>query len=72
MRELSPENFQLIVQYYQEGEEVRIEARRSLAARLGIPANALRIRAHRIRLRLQGCVENCVRSRQNEGNESGA
>jgi DNA-directed RNA polymerase specialized sigma24 family protein len=68
LRELSPENFQLIVQYYQENDQARIEARRNLALRLGIPPNALRIRAHRIRLRLQGCVEECVRRLQSEGN----
>ena len=68
LRELSPENFQLIVQYYQENEQARIEARRDLALRLGIPSNALRIRAHRIRLRLQGCVEECMRRLHSEGN----
>jgi DNA-directed RNA polymerase specialized sigma24 family protein len=71
LQELSPENFQLIVQYYQENEQARIEARRDLALRLGIPPNALRIRAHRIRLRLQGCVEECVRRSDSEGNRSG-
>jgi len=70
--ELSAENFQLIVQYYQEDEKARIEARRNLAARLGIPPNALRIRAHRIRVRLQGCVEDCMRRLQREGNELAA
>jgi DNA-directed RNA polymerase specialized sigma24 family protein len=72
LRELSPETSQLIVQYYQENEQARIEARRNLAARLGIPPNALRIRAHRIRVRLQGCVEDCMRRLQKAGNEFAA
>lgn len=72
LRELSPENSQLIVQYYQDNEQARIEARQNLALRLGIPPNALRIRAHRIRLRLQGCVEECVKRLGSEGNRSGA
>lgn len=72
LRELSLENFRLIVQYYQQNEQSRIEARRNLAAQLGIPPNALRIRAHRIRARLQGCVEDCVRRQQGEGNELAA
>jgi DNA-directed RNA polymerase specialized sigma24 family protein len=72
LRELSPENFQLIVQYYQQNELSRIKARRSLAEQLAIPPNALRIRAHRIRARLQACVEECVRRQQGEGNESAA
>jgi len=72
LKELSPEKFQLIVQYYQEDKKVRIEARRNLAGRLGIPPNALRIRAHRIRVRLQGCVENCMRRLPKAGNELAA
>lgn len=72
LRELSQENLQLILQYYQDGERARIEARRNLAARLDIPPNALRIRAHRIRLRLQACVEGCVSRLGNKGNELAA
>jgi len=68
LRGLSPDNLQLIVQYYQDGEGPRIEARRKLSARLGIPPNALRIRAHRIRVRLQGCVEDCMRRQKKTGN----
>jgi RNA polymerase sigma factor (sigma-70 family) len=72
LRELSPENLQLIVQYYQQNEPSRIKARRNLAEQLGIPLNALRIRAHRIRARLQTCVEECVRRQQQDGKESAA
>ena len=69
LRGLSPDNLQLIAQYYQEGEGTRIAARRNLSARLGIPPNALRIRAHRIRVRLQGCVEDCMKRQKKTGNE---
>jgi DNA-directed RNA polymerase specialized sigma24 family protein len=72
LRELSAENLQLIVQYYQQNEQSRIEARRNLAEQLAIPPNALRIRAHRIRARLQSCVEDCVRRQRGEGNEIAA
>jgi len=68
MRELSPANSQLIMEYYQENQRARIEARQQLAVRLGIPLNALRIRAHRIRVRLEGCVEECMRRRSSERN----
>ena len=37
-----------------------------------IPPNALRIRAHRIRVRLQGCVEDCMRHLPKAGNELAA
>jgi len=60
LRGLSPQDFQMIVQYYQEDKRARIEARRALASQLGIPLNALRIRTHRLRVQLQQCVEHCL------------
>ena len=53
---LLPEDRHLILRYYQAGERIHIDARRDLADSLGIGMNALRIRAHRIRARLEGCV----------------
>lgn len=64
LRELSQEDFQLIVQYYEDDKQDRIKARRSLAAQLKIPLNALRIRTYRIRVRLEGCVDQCMRRLQ--------
>lgn len=60
LRELSPQDSQMIIRYYQEDKHVRIEARRDLASQLGIPLNALRIRTHRVRAQLQNCVEHCL------------
>jgi DNA-directed RNA polymerase specialized sigma24 family protein len=53
---LPSESRELILAYYGGDGQVRVGARRSLARRLGIPINALRIRAHRIRLRLEASV----------------
>lgn len=61
LRELSQEDLHLIVEYYQEDKQARINARRNLAARLDIPLNALRIRTHRIRVRLEACVDQCMK-----------
>lgn len=61
MQELSQEDLNLIVEYYQEDKQARINARRNLAARLDIPLNALRIRTYRIRVRLEACVDQCVK-----------
>jgi DNA-directed RNA polymerase specialized sigma24 family protein len=61
LRGLSRQDFHMIIQYYQENKRGRIEARRDLACRIGIPLNALRIRMHRIRVQLQECVENCLK-----------
>jgi hypothetical protein len=37
-----------------------IEQRRTLATRLGIAPNALRIRLHRLRARLEDCARRCL------------
>lgn len=50
----------LIIEYYQDEKSRKIECRKLLAARLGIPLNALRIRAHRIRVNLEACVRECL------------
>lgn len=50
----------LILQYHQGGERARIDGRQRLARELGIGANALRIRAHRIRRRLEDCCARCL------------
>jgi DNA-directed RNA polymerase specialized sigma24 family protein len=51
---------ELILDYYRGDERARIEGRRELAARLGLSANAVSIRACRIREKLVGCVRGCV------------
>lgn len=60
LKTLTPTNRHLVVQYYQDERRAKIEHRKHLADELGIALNALRIRAHRIRLTLQNCVQNCV------------
>ena len=57
---LPPENRRLIVDYYQEERRAKIELRQELADDLQIPMNALRIRAHRIRQRLEQCIAQCL------------
>jgi len=56
LQQLKADDRDLILEYYR-GERVRIEHRRELAARLGVTANALSIRACRIRDRLEACVK---------------
>jgi DNA-directed RNA polymerase specialized sigma24 family protein len=54
------ENRDLVVQYYQLEKQAKIEHRKLLATEFGIAVNALRIRAHRIRVILQRCVQDCL------------
>ncbi|MGO9967975.1 MAG: hypothetical protein ACLPY2_11945 [Bryobacteraceae bacterium] len=49
----------LIVEYYRGEQRVKIQRRRTLAARLGLTPNALSIRACRIRAGLEACVRTC-------------
>jgi hypothetical protein len=57
---LSVDNRELVIQYYQDERQAKIDRRKLLARRLGIAPNALRIRACRIRASLLKCVENCL------------
>jgi len=60
LQSLSPDNRELILQYYQGEKGEKIQNRKKLLERLGLPVNTLRMRALRLRERLQGCVENCL------------
>ena len=60
LQTLSPDNRDLILQYYQGEKSEKIRNRKKLLERLGVPVNTLRMRALRLRERLQGCVEECV------------
>ena len=60
LQTLSPDNRDLILQYYQGEKGEKIENRKKLLERLAIPVNTLRMRALRLRERLQGCVEECT------------
>jgi DNA-directed RNA polymerase specialized sigma24 family protein len=62
LEELPPESKSLILQYYQEERRAKIELRQQLADRLSIPLNALRIRAHRIRVSLEKCIAHCLQA----------
>jgi len=60
LQTLSPDNRELILQYYQGEKGEKIGNRKKLLERLGIPINTLRMRALRLREKLQSCVEECL------------
>ena len=62
MKTLPADHREIILDYYMDEKGAKIERRKSLADRLQIPLNALRIRAHRIRGRIEDCVARCVQS----------
>jgi DNA-directed RNA polymerase specialized sigma24 family protein len=60
LEHLPPENRRLVERYYQQEKQAKVDHRKLLATELGIALNALRIRAHRIRLGLRQCVLECL------------
>jgi DNA-directed RNA polymerase specialized sigma24 family protein len=56
-------NRNLIVEYYEWEKGRKTSDRDELAKRLGMTANALRIRCHRLREKLEACVMKCLKKR---------
>jgi DNA-directed RNA polymerase specialized sigma24 family protein len=63
MEQLTVSNRELILEYYRNDKRAKVEYRKTLAEKLGIAQNAVRIRAYRIRLFLQQCVQTCLEQR---------
>jgi DNA-directed RNA polymerase specialized sigma24 family protein len=60
LAQLAPENRQLILNYYDGEKGQKIKNRKGLTNLFGIPANTLRMRALRLRERLQLCAQDCL------------
>lgn len=69
---LPVESQRLILGYYHAEGRTKINRRKHLAETLEIPLNALRIRAHRIRVNLEECVNICLKSFADPRNGIGA
>jgi RNA polymerase sigma factor (sigma-70 family) len=63
LRELSPDKRELILKYYQEVRQARIDNRKQLAETLGVTPIALRVHAHRIRSALEKCIRECLQDK---------
>jgi RNA polymerase sigma factor (sigma-70 family) len=62
MNHLTPNNRELVLEYFQDEKRARIEHRKELTQRLGISLNALRIRAHRVCASLKECMQECLKT----------
>jgi DNA-directed RNA polymerase specialized sigma24 family protein len=60
LSELPAEQRKALVRYHEGQARSRIVARQRMAAALGIPLQALRLRMFRIRETLERCIRNCV------------
>lgn len=67
---LTPDNSELILDYYREQKRAKIDVRKRIGERLNLKPTALRVRVHRIREQLEKCVRECLAERAG-GNESG-
>jgi RNA polymerase sigma factor (sigma-70 family) len=63
MEHLTQRSRELVINYYREEKHEKIVHRKQLADKLGIPLNALRIKACRIRAKLETCVNSCLRQK---------
>ena len=60
LAQLAPYSRQLIERYYAADKQAKIDLRKVIARELGIKASSLRLRALRIREKLQTCIERCL------------
>jgi len=66
MDKLTMNSRDLVLKYYDHEKDAKIEQRRLLAETLNIGLNALRIRAHRIRITLYQCITGCLDQQASE------
>lgn len=59
LKKLSANDSELILEYYHGEQQEKIRRRRQLREKLGLSANALSIRACRIRSKVETCVKEC-------------
>jgi len=52
----------MIEHYYAADKQAKIDLRKQLAAEFGVSLNTLRLRALRIREKLQICIEHCLQT----------
>jgi DNA-directed RNA polymerase specialized sigma24 family protein len=62
LAKLTPNSRRMIEQYYAEDKRAKIDLRKRIAVELGIGLSTLRLRALRIRDKLQTCIEQCLAS----------
>lgn len=60
LSKLAPHARQIIEQYYAEDRRAKINLRKRVAAMLGVSRGNLRLRALRIRAKLQDCIQQCL------------
>src|SRR5438105_15347433 len=60
LEKLAPHSRQIIERYYAESKQAKIDLRKRIAREFGLSLNTLRLRALRIRAKLQICIKQCL------------
>jgi len=60
VQQLEPDKRALILAYYEKEKQAKIDHRKALAQQEKVDLNALRVRVHRIRARLEKCIQRCL------------
>jgi len=60
LQKLSKEKRELILAYYARDKQAKIDHRTEMARRMGISVETLRVKAYRIRVTLEQCLERCL------------
>lgn len=66
LAKLDQQKREMILEYYRGDRQVKIQARKSLADRLGINLTSLRLRAQRVRSELKMCILECMERQTTE------
>lgn len=57
---LTPQHRDLVLKYYQEEKQAKIDFRREIAQKMGLEVKNLRVRMFRIRIFLHKCIQDCL------------
>lgn len=60
LQELSPDDRELILDFYGLERRAKIENHKAMAEKIGVTINALRVRVYRVRRRLEYCIRQCA------------
>ncbi|HKX28953.1 MAG TPA: hypothetical protein VJ302_14750 [Blastocatellia bacterium] len=57
---LNPKTSEMVLSYYRENHQAKIDHRKEMAESLKLDLNAMRIRLYRVRKSLRQCIEDCM------------
>ena len=64
LKELSDNGREMILSYYRDDKQAKIDHRKTIAEKFNISLNALRIKTLRLRSKLEQCVQTCLQKYQ--------